>query len=258
LLRAAEIRGFGFEGIHGGVLHARGAQIRPDLLLKHLLRSLREAGGQIHEHSRVVAVESSPAGAVARLRASTVSARWILVATNAGVGALLPSFRSKVIPFRAHALATARAVSLPALPPGFIGRGELYWRWERRRLLTGGDETRPMPRVKDAAGARRAVYAEVTQGLRHLLPRWSERAVARRWSGVVDVSLDGLPFVGPVAPRSRIAVATGFTGLGFSYGFEASRWLARICMEAEDPTPALFRAQRAVMPDASLANLWRV
>ena len=65
--------------------------------------------------------------------------------------------------------------------------------------------------------------------------RFDVREVRSRWSSQDNISVDGLPYVGPLAPFSkRILTATGFRKWGFSNGAAAAQMLVdRIAGRAE-------------------------
>jgi nitrite reductase/ring-hydroxylating ferredoxin subunit len=66
--------------------------------------------------------------------------------------------------------------------------------------------------------------------------RFEVREVRSRWSSQDNISIDGLPYVGKVAPFSdRIVAATGFRKWGFSNGAAAALVLTDLVLERDPP-----------------------
>jgi gamma-glutamylputrescine oxidase len=252
----AEIEVQGLASIEGGVRFADGAVVEPMGFVRHLARAAESAGARIFEKSPVARLERAEGGVSAITPEGVVAAEVAVVATNVAAGDLLPKMRQRIVPFRAHGFATAVARRLPEIEPGFVGRGDFYWRHFDGRLLVGGDDPQPVARTRNAESTERRVRKGVEQQLRRYLPHWGRLRLAMAWSGSIDVSVDGLPYVGLLNAGEPIAVAAGFTGLGFSYALIAARWAADIVQGKRDPTPPIFRASRTPTVDRGMP--WQV
>jgi len=68
--------------------------------------------------------------------------------------------------------------------------------------------------------------------------------VTHRWSAHDHRSVDGLPFVGRLLPRSNVLVATGFGKWGMTNGAAAARILSDLVIGADNPWSEVFDATR--------------
>lgn len=103
--------------------------------------------------------------------------------------------------------------------------------FERARIL----DPEPDGRVLDQALA----------ALQRAFPALAGIEVAGRWAGLIDVTPDAVPAIGPVAAQPGLFVAAGFSGHGFGIGPGAGRLAADLL--AGDPPlvdPAPFRFSR--------------
>ena len=87
-------------------------------------------------------------------------------------------------------------------------------------------------------------------------PAMADVAVVESWAGMIDVTPDAVPVIGPVDRLPGLYLATGFSGHGFGIGPGAGRLAAEMVRGA--PTcvdPAPFRYERLVggAPAASAA-----
>jgi hypothetical protein len=68
--------------------------------------------------------------------------------------------------------------------------------------------------------------------------------VTHRWSAHDHQSVDGLPFVGRLLPRSNVLVATGYGKWGMTNGAAAARILTDLVIGADNPWSDVFDATR--------------
>ena len=79
--------------------------------------------------------------------------------------------------------------------------------------------------------------------VREAFPAFRDTAVAQQWAGMIDVTPDAVPVIGPVDAVPGLVVATGFSGHGFGIGPAAGRLAADLATGAPpivDPTPFRF------------------
>lgn len=99
----------------------------------------------------------------------------------------------------------------------------------------------------------RTMDPPVNQGLndeamRNLIAAWpifAKARVAQAWGGMIDVTPDSMPVIGPVASLPNLILASGFSGHGFGTGPAAGELVADILTGAKpivDPTP--YRLER--------------
>jgi glycine/D-amino acid oxidase-like deaminating enzyme len=117
------------------------------------------------------------------------------------------------------------------------------WRIRKRWSL---DETTPFEavRVLDPE-PRQATLAEAEAALPQYFPAFAGMQVTERWGGVIDVTPDAVPVIGPVTRIPGLFIATGFSGHGFGIGPGAGRLMSDLV--AGDPPvvdPAPFRLER--------------
>ncbi len=85
-------------------------------------------------------------------------------------------------------------------------------------------------------------------GLSHLIkafPAFADARIVQSWAGLIDVTPDAVPVIGPVKSIPGFYIASGFSGHGFGIGPGAGQLLAEIVTGADtsvDPTP--FRLDR--------------
>jgi len=125
----------------------------------------------------------------------------------------------------------------------FSGRFFAAWRLRKRWSL---DETTPFEvvRVLDPQ-PRRATLAEAQAALPKYFPAFAGMQVAQSWGGMIDVTPDAVPVIGPAAHIPGLFIVTGFSGHGFGIGPGAGRLMADLV--AGDPPvvdPAPFRLER--------------
>jgi gamma-glutamylputrescine oxidase len=200
----------------GGVLNAHAGVIHPLNYVRGLATAVRRRGGDIFERSAVNAIHREPNGVELRTEHGHVKAAKLLIATNGYsdlTGATAP-VRTSVIPFRSAMVATE-----PLPPETFstlIPSGRSYsetrrmMRWFRRvddRLLFGG---RGAFGKTDSAAAFQALEG----AMKRIFPQIAERRITHRWSGLVAMTLDSLPQIGLLDPRT--AFALGYNGAGIA------------------------------------------
>lgn len=195
-----------------------------------LCRSLaRREGVRVRTGAWVHRIEEWPDGRYALVAdGGTVVAERVVIALNAYVSALLPWLAPEVRPVRGQMVATE--------PGERVMRGIWY-------LSHGFEYVRQCPDGTVLAGGGRGASqraevgyleyptADVQGAIEGFLggtyPRLAERPMARRWSGVMAFTPDGLPRAGEVPELPGVVYAAGFNGHGMSLGFATGRWLAR-------------------------------
>jgi glycine/D-amino acid oxidase-like deaminating enzyme len=117
------------------------------------------------------------------------------------------------------------------------------WRERKRWTL---DEATPFEavRVLDPA-PRQSTLAEAQAALPRYFPAFAGMRIAESWGGMIDVTPDAVPVIGPAERIPGLFIATGFSGHGFGIGPGAGRLMADLV--AGDPPvvdPAPFRLER--------------
>lgn len=225
----------GSRAYHGGVFVAKDHGIHPVKLVAGIAERLRDSGVRLLFGHEVRAIDQQGSKVTVRTSRATVTASYAVLCTNAYTRTIEPSLGALVRPVRGQALCLEGVDrSLTAL---------LY-------TDDGFQYARPLPDGRVVAGGwRRAFAAEeigladecsdgVQQGverwLRERWPQWSDARVTHRWSGAMGFSPDGIPLVGTLEGRPRVAYAVGFTGHGMGFAFAAARAALRRVLQEGD------------------------
>lgn len=193
LLDRAELVGLtGSQAYETGLIDMRGGSVQPLSLARELARVARAAGAAIFAHSPAMGIAREGAGWSVTTPGGRVSARRLLLATNAMAGSVWPRLAEAFLPVWSFQVATD---PLPAeqcvLPTGAVvsdmRRVLRYFRRDRDgRLVVGGKGTSGAPRGPASFGGPRRTLAR-------LYPNLVDRVPAYYWGGQVAVTLDRLP-----------------------------------------------------------------
>jgi glycine/D-amino acid oxidase-like deaminating enzyme/nitrite reductase/ring-hydroxylating ferredoxin subunit len=224
------------------VSFAAQAQFHPGRYLAGLAAAFVGAGGTLIESARATDVSQAGDGCRVETSAGPLSAAYVVVATqypfldrggqftqleprrSYGIAGVLPEHvpggMTMNVGSPTHSTRTARLQDEDLLI--VVGEGhkvghvtETGERWDR---------------LRDWAGERFGV----TQFRYH----WSAEEVS---------TLDGIPFVGQIAPvSSRVLTATGFAGWGMTNGTAAALMLRDVVLGQDNPWLTTFDARRAL------------
>lgn len=213
------------------------ALVDPARLAWGLADAAEGLGVRIAEHTRLLSLDGSGAGAVTALTSTgTVRARRVVVATNAFPSPLRGK-RLATVPVYDYVLATEPLTDEqlaairwdPAHGVADSGNQFHYYRiTPDRRILWGGyDAVYHYGRSTAARHYdRRATFTTLAEHFAATFPQLRGVRFTHRWSGVVDTSTQFTAFYG-TAHRGRVAYAAGFTGLGVG----ASRFAADVMLD---------------------------
>ena len=222
---------FDVAGFAGGYFAGEESEVDARRLAPAMVRFARGLGARLHERSPVLHLELGPRGVEAVTPLGRVRAGWAFLALGAALPRLLPEAAAalQVAEECGVLMEAPAALRLPA-PARVVGRA-VSWRATSRGLA-----------------AAQAVSAErPSWKLEALLAQWIPGlgGVGQRWSGARSAGADGLPLIGPL-PGLPAAMAGAYGGLGEVQALQAVRWAAGAMVSGRDPTPAPFRAARAV------------
>ncbi len=114
-------------------------------------------------------------------------------------------------------------------------------------LLVGGEGHRT-----GQGGDTEQRYAALERFARE---HWDVESVEYRWSSQDNMTLDSVPYVGPVRPREdRVLMATGFAKWGMTGGTAAAMMLADRLLGRENAWGELFNPNRVKAARASLSR----
>jgi glycine/D-amino acid oxidase-like deaminating enzyme/nitrite reductase/ring-hydroxylating ferredoxin subunit len=201
------------------------AELHPRKYLLALADRLEAAGAAIHERSHAVEVDADQDRVVVKTPGGRVSAGHALVATHYPFLDRSLSF-ARVSPQRSYAIA-CRIAGAP--PPGMYISGDSPTRSIRAIPLDGGEELLMVGGEGHKTGTESDTEQRYAALERFAREHWDVESVAYRWSSQDGSTLDGMPYVGRLTPRSdRVLMATGFAKWGISGGTAAAHALADV------------------------------
>ena len=225
--------------VAGAVRTDDQAQFQPYGYCHALARLIDGDGSRVYELTRALDVTDG-APCVVQTGHHRLTAAHVVVATH------LPfldagAFVAKGHPSREYALAATLAG--PA-PHGMYISADSPSRSLRRHLLDGRE-------VLIVAGETHRTGEEPHTGRRHevlegfVRERFDVRDVPFSWSTQDQMSIDRVPFIGPLRRGSpRIMVATGFSGWGMTHGTVAGLLLTDQVLGRDNPWSGLYDPHR--------------
>lgn len=235
LLSQAEIAARTGTGIyHGGWLDPRAGSLNPLAYARGLGRAALAAGAQIFEDSAALSLTPSGTGWEIRTEKGILHAARVLVATNAHSRGLVEGLERSILPVQSMLVAT------DPLPQDL-----------RQRLMPGGvvlSETRKLafymrqsPDGRMVLGGRGAVgatedprlMAALEAGLKRTFPELAGLPIARRWSGQLALTMDGLPHLHCPAPG--LMALLGYNGRGIALATAFGRMIADWLTQGREP-----------------------
>ena len=225
--------------VHGAARLDDQAQFHPRKFLLGLAARLVERGAHLFERTRAMKIDGTGPLRV-RAREGEVVAGSVVIATH------LPFLDRGAFFAKAHArVSYALTAPIDAPPEGmFINVGaptrtiRAVPHAARTLLLVGGEGHRvgEEPRTDER-------YAAVEDWLRSTFPHAGP--VTHRWSAHDYVSVDRLPYAGPLTRGSgNILVATGFGKWGLTNAVAAAESLSGLALGVTDRWQGLYRSRR--------------
>jgi glycine/D-amino acid oxidase-like deaminating enzyme len=232
LLDAAQIAALTGTGAYvGGMLDRRAGALQPLAFVRGLAQTAQRAGAAVHGGSAVGRVEPSAGAWRVLTAAGTVTARTVILATNAYTDALWPGLARTVLPVQSYQVATEplpEAVRRQVLPGGQVvsdlRRILFYFRLDGDgRLLMGGRG--PLHDRGDPA-----LFARLEQAARRFFPQIGAARWEQRWSGRVALTADHLPHLHE--PRPGVLIGLGYNGRGIAMATVMGKLLAERALGA--------------------------
>ncbi|WP_237154808.1 NAD(P)/FAD-dependent oxidoreductase [Oryzibacter oryziterrae] len=215
LLSAAEVAAMtGANGYVGGWLDRRAGTIDPLAYVTELARIAAEAGARIATGTQALRLERrNERWIVQTSTGATVTARHVVVATNAYSDGLVPGLARTLVPLHSFQVATAPLLRelgekiLPGQQAVSDSRRILvyYRKSPDGRLILGGRGRMSVPRSA-------ADWKHLERALRRLYPDLADISIERRWFGRVGMTPDHLPHLH--APEAGLIAVAGCQGRG--------------------------------------------
>jgi glycine/D-amino acid oxidase-like deaminating enzyme len=221
----------------GGLRYRTGGGLVDPAALSWGLKSAALARGvRIHEGTAVRSMRRAKSGVEASTNVGSVSARRVLLATNA-YRPLLRRLRRRILPIYDHVLVTEPLTTEALDRIGWrdsqgltdVGNQFHYYRRTRDdRILWGGyDAIYYFGNRTDAAREQReSSHRLLARQFFETFPQLEGTRFTHRWAGLIDSTSRFTPVFG-TALGGSVAYAVGFTGLGVA----ASRFGARTALD---------------------------
>lgn len=222
----------------GAVRYENQAQFHPVAYAEALADSLKEV---LFLGVQVTAVEDGEP-CIIETSAGRMTAGSVFVATNAPLNDTFGT-QFKIAAYRSSALA---APWRGAQPDG------LFWdtddpyhsiRWQDEFIIVGGEKQR-VGQKTETADSQDRLRNWINARVKELEPQY-------RWSAQLIGTLDGLPFIGLQAGKSRVYIATGYAGQGMAFGTYGAMLVADLITGAKSDLSAeaasLFDPSRMAM-----------
>jgi gamma-glutamylputrescine oxidase len=226
---------------YGGALLERDAfHFHPLKYALGLARVIEQAGGRVHEHSAIMAIDRLPGGGFVLRTAQETSIRaaQVVVAGGAYLKTVLPALTGARLPIATYVIATEPLP--PELRP-IRTRAALYdnrfaFDYYRalpdHRLLWGG---RISIQERDAARIAQLLQADLLK----VYPQLAAVRIEHAWGGLMSYARHKMPQIGQLAPGLWFAQAFG--GHGVAPTTVAGEWLAEAISGRADLPAALQR-----------------
>ncbi len=237
----------------GGLLDRGGGHFHSLNYVIGLGRALLKAGGRVHEHSPVLAIEPGAARTILRTAQGVLSAGAVVVACNAYLGRLLPTIAPRIIPVASYVIATAplpEPVAASLIPDGeAVADANFVVDYFRltgdRRLLFGGRCSYSGIDPADLAANMRPRLARV-------FPQLSQVPIEYAWGGHIAITYNRLPDAGRIG--QSLYYAQGYSGQGVVLSGIFGKMMAE-AIEGETARLDIFgRIPHAPFPGGPLAR----
>lgn len=214
-----------------GLFEPNYALLNPARMVAELRRVALEQGVEIHEGTAVLGLRRGDAAIHVETEAAVITARRVVLATNAAPP-LLRRLKRTIVPIFDYTIMSRPLAEDELAAIGWTGRHGIAdcgnrFHYSRKtadnRILWGGyDAIYHMGSRRDGALLNRAEsYNRLARHFARTMPALRDVPFTHAWGGIIDTSARTTFFAG-LAFGGRLAYAMGFTGQGVS----ASRFAA--------------------------------
>jgi len=196
----------GTDVYHGLMINPRSGSVQPAKFVRGMALAAERAGADIHEGTRVYAVDRNDESAsrngirfTVRTERGDIAAKDVLVAANAWVGNIIPQFRQRVFPAESFVIATEPLLQelaqklIPNQRVVYDTRRTLaYYRLSSdRRMVWGGELT------FKGVSARTNINT-LQRGMIRVFPELADYKIDYFWNGTLGLTLDENAHAGQV------------------------------------------------------------
>jgi len=236
-----ELRGeIGSDIYFGGIVDDTSAGLNPARYVAGLARAAQSGGACLHDHTRVLKIDSQSANGARRFSLQTsrgpLSAREVVLASGAYTTGVTPALRKKVIPIGSYIIVTevlpeslARELS-PRNRMIYDSKHFLYYYrlTPDRRMLFGG-RAAFFPETQNTVRQSAEI---LRRGMIHVYPQLRDVQVEYVWGGTLDFAFDVMPHAGKIG---GMYFSVGYAGHGVAAAsYLGTRLAGVICGEPND------------------------
>ena len=215
----------GFSGISGAIRNHGEGQINTGLMMRSLVDKCVESGVRILNGLKVLEIEEELSALSIHTDAGTLRTQQCLVATNGFAAQLVPEL--EVAPARAQVLITNPIADLPFQGTYHFDSGYYYFRNVGDRVLFGGGRNLdPEGETTSEQVLNTQIHERLDQLLSEVILPKKDFSVTQRWTGIMGVGQDKLPYVQRLSDRLFCAVKLG--GMGVAIGTQTGRDAAEL------------------------------
>ncbi|MEW5974342.1 MAG: FAD-binding oxidoreductase [Acidobacteriota bacterium] len=159
---------------------------------------------------------------------------WVVLATNAYTGHLLPELKSIIVPTRGQAFLTEPLP--PAGPFACASNYDLeYWRQTTSgQILFGGcrrsEEGGSQGKGTESTETTPEVLHSLQEAFRRHFPSWGQVRLERAWAGTMGYTPDFKPLIGRVPGYPNLLVTAGCSGNGLPFFCLAGRSIRELIL----------------------------
>jgi glycine/D-amino acid oxidase-like deaminating enzyme len=228
---------------HGGLVDEASAGINPARYVAGLAQAAAAAGADLHDHTRLEAVERASRNGVQgfalRTSRGPVWARNVFLASGGYTNSATPSLQRKIIPIGSYIIVTGMlpdALAREVSPRGrMIYDSKHYLHYYRLtpdgRMLFGG---RAAFFPETAATIRRSA-AILQSDMLQVYPQLRDVEVEYAWGGTLDFAFDVLPHAGQL--DDGMYFAAGYAGHGVAMATYLGTKMAERILGGENDLP---------------------
>ncbi|GAA1953830.1 FAD-binding oxidoreductase [Nocardioides panacihumi] len=241
----------------GGVFEAGVATLHPGRLVRALRRIAIERGVRIYEHSPMTDVRQQGGDTIVTTAEGSVVASQVVLATNAALVAER-EIRRHLLVLGSDVVATTPCPTLigewsPGLAISDSRRLVHYYRTTKDGRVVfgkGGGRIGRGGRIDPRFWGPSERVDDVSRHLRRTFPQLRDVPVTHAWSGAVDYSIDGMPFLGSLTRMPSVHYVAGFSGDGVGPSRLAGHVLASRALGLDDQWSRfpLVRTPRGGLP----------
>lgn len=236
----------------GAAAFTEQAEFHPLKYLQGLVAAITDAGGIIHEATRVTDVANGTP-CVITTNHGTIRANDVIMATHTPITKML-LVQSKVEAYRSYVLgvkikdALAEGIYWDTAEPYHYLRS--YNTPEGPLLIVGGEDHKTG--ITTDAEKRYAALAC------YVKERFPESEIVYRWSAQVFESIDLLPYIGRAPSAKHVYVATGYAGNGMTFGTVAGMMLPQLILTGAHAWEKLYRPSRVSLAPDALHRMFKI